>query len=299
VRFTGVTTKFNVLSYSTDKESDKDEYLLGSSSSSSSSFSEGGEGAVPKQEEGNPQEEPDTKPAATVGTVVSVPQSASTASYTYRTPTGPHQPYKRYVPSIGTDGEFHPAMLGSWKPWNISAFYTDTNMNLHEHFLVALPSGVGYANSNDVTVALEPDGSATYLAIKYLVPQWIVGEHFLPFLKGTLWESLEEVFSRLPTAEAEAFRQQFENNFVLLAQSFCYQLATLRTNPEGLVKEMTDGTKIRVDMEVQPLKFTNWEIIGNKADGICFLYVDLKAAVNEHSQDKNQVKVAKLEGGGK
>jgi len=172
-------------------------------------------------------------------------------------------------------------------------------MNLHEHFLVALPSGVGYANSNDVTVALEPDGSATYLAIKYLVPQWIVGEHFLPFLKGTLWKSIEEIASRLPPAEADVFKQQFESNFVLLAQSFRYQLATLRTNPEGLVKEMQDGTKIRVDMEVQPLKFTDWEIIGNKADGIRFLYVDLKAAVNEHSQDKSQVKVAKLEDGGK
>ena len=50
-------------------------------------------------------------------------------------------------------------------------------------------------------------------------------------------------------------------------------------------------------LEVEPLKFTDWQIIGNKNDGIRFLYVDLKAAVNEHSVEKSQLKVAMLEDG--
>ena len=212
----------------------------------------------------------------------------------YRTPT--NQPV---ISSIGADGQFHPSIIGDWKPWLLKAFYTDMKMNNHQHFLIALPSGVGYANSKDITVALVYIGSATYLDIKYLVPQWIVAEQFIPHLKRTLYNAIEEVSSRLPKMVGDSLKQEFETNFLLLTQSFCYELASLPSTTEGTTKEISDGTKIRVDIEVEPLQFNDWEIIGNKADGIRFLYVDLKAAVNEHSQDKSQVKVAKLEEGGK
>jgi hypothetical protein len=166
-------------------------------------------------------------------------------------------------------------------------------MNYHQQFFIALSSGIGYKNSNDVWVSLEEEGSATYLVVKYQVQEWVIGEHFLPFLKDILRKGVEAEHSSYPTCAQVAAMEQFESDYVLLSQSLRYELLELKATPQGVVSKPTDFTKIRVDMEVQPLKFSDWQIIGTK--GIRFLYVNLLAAVNEHSQDKSQVKEAMID----
>ena len=85
--------------------------------------------------------------------------------------------------------------------------------------MILLPSGVGYADSNDVFVNLEPDGSATYLAVTHQVSQWIILEHFITLLKETMWSRSEARRATMSAEEVAIYKTNFDSNFVLLAQS--------------------------------------------------------------------------------
>ena len=239
---------------------------------------------------------PEAKVAPPASRVVSLPASvAASAGALYRTPPVFRTP-RPFMPSVGSDGEYYPDHMGNWKPWFVKPFWTDTNMNTHQSFWISLPSGVGYEDSGDVTPTLVQHGVATYLSIHINLPEWIARELFLPFLKTTWWDNVKHLVIGMSDDQRQAFKSNANDDFVLLSHALRGELAAKVKGSNDDYPELDDECKLRVDMEVQPLRDDDWDIVGNKADGIRYLFVDLKAAVNELSKDKSKIKRSKLQG---